>query len=62
MMYAYVFVTDKYEGLITVNIATLGDGNPDNNFFKRGATYNPERHSQWRGEHHDRRQLCLHRV
>jgi len=42
MMYAYVFVTDKYEGLITVNIATLGDGNPDNNFFKRGATYNPE--------------------
>ena len=41
MMYAYVFVTDKYEGLITVNIATLGDGNPDNNFFKRGATYNP---------------------
>jgi hypothetical protein len=42
MEYAYVFVTDKYEGLITVNIATLGDGNPDNNFFKRGATYNPE--------------------
>jgi len=42
MMYAYVFVTDKYEGLITVNIATLGDGNPDNNFFTRGATYNPE--------------------
>ena len=42
MMYAYVFVTDKYEGLITVNIATLGDGNPNNNFFKRGATYNPE--------------------
>ena len=41
MMYAYVFVTDKYEGLITVNIATLGDGNPDNNFFKRGATFNP---------------------
>jgi len=35
-------VTDKYEGLITVNIATLGDGNPDNNFFTRGATYNPE--------------------
>ncbi|HLX38277.1 MAG TPA: hypothetical protein VKR29_10770, partial [Candidatus Binataceae bacterium] len=42
MMYAYVFVTDRYEGLVTVNIATLGDGNPDNNFFKRGATYNPE--------------------
>ncbi len=41
MMYAYVFVTDKYEGLITVNIATLGDGNPENNFFKRGATFNP---------------------
>lgn len=41
MLYAYVFVTDKYEGLITVNIATLGDGNPDNNFLKRGATFNP---------------------
>jgi len=36
-----VFVTDKYEGLITVNIITLGNGNPADNFFHRGATFNP---------------------
>ncbi len=40
-MYAYAFVTDKYEGLITVNVITLGNGNPEDNFFKRGATFNP---------------------
>jgi hypothetical protein len=39
--YAYAFVTDKYEGLITVNVITLGNGNPEDNFFKRGATFNP---------------------
>lgn len=41
-MYAYVYVTDRDEGLITVNVATLGDGNPDNNFLSRGATFNPQ--------------------
>jgi hypothetical protein len=39
--YAYAFVTDKYEGLVTVNVITLGNGNPEDNFFKRGATFNP---------------------
>ncbi|HXW82958.1 MAG TPA: hypothetical protein VEJ86_00995, partial [Candidatus Binataceae bacterium] len=37
----YAFVTDKYEGLIPVDVITLGDGNPDNNFFRRGAGFNP---------------------
>jgi hypothetical protein len=38
---AYAFVTDRYEGLIAVNVGTLGDGNPDNNFFDRGPSFNP---------------------
>lgn len=39
--YGYAFVTDLQEGLITVNVGTLLDGNPANNFLKRGATFNP---------------------
>jgi len=38
---AYAFVTDRYEGLVPVNVGTLGDGNPDNNFFERGPGFNP---------------------
>ncbi|HUK89114.1 MAG TPA: hypothetical protein VLZ81_01855, partial [Blastocatellia bacterium] len=41
-MYAYLYVTDKYEGLILVGAATLLDGNPENNFLKRALTYNPD--------------------
>jgi hypothetical protein len=40
-IYGYIYVTDKYEGLILVGAATLLDGNPANNFLKRAATYNP---------------------
>ena len=40
-LYAYLFVADKYEGLILVNAATLLDGDPRNNFLKRALTYNP---------------------
>ena len=40
-MYKWVFITDKYEGLITVDTLTLYDGNPENNFLTRGATFNP---------------------
>ena len=29
------------EGLIVVDIETLADGDPDNNFLKRAATFNP---------------------
>ncbi len=38
---AYAYVTDRQEGLIPVNVGTLGDGNPDNNFFDRGPGFNP---------------------
>lgn len=40
-LYAFLYVTDKYEGLILVNAATLLDGNPQNNFLKRALTWNP---------------------
>ncbi|PYP82673.1 MAG: hypothetical protein DMF61_25760 [Blastocatellia bacterium AA13] len=40
-LYAYIYVTDKYEGLILVLAATLLDGNPTNNFLKRALTFNP---------------------
>jgi hypothetical protein len=33
--YAYLYVVDKYEGLILVNAATLLDGDPLNNYLKR---------------------------
>ena len=39
--HGYAFVTDLEEGLIVVDVATLLDGNPANNFIKRAATLNP---------------------
>jgi hypothetical protein len=41
-IYGYIFVTDKYEGLILVGAATTIDGNPLNNFLRRDLTYNPD--------------------
>lgn len=40
--HGYAFVTDLEEGLIVVDVASLLDGNPANNFIRRAATYNPE--------------------
>jgi hypothetical protein len=40
-MYAYIYVADKYEGLITIGAGTVIDGNPLNNFLERGVTFNP---------------------
>jgi hypothetical protein len=34
-LYGYLYVVDKYEGLILVNAATLLDGDPLNNYLKR---------------------------
>jgi hypothetical protein len=34
-LYEYLYVVDKYEGLILVNAATLLDGDPLNNYLKR---------------------------
>lgn len=49
-LYAYLYVVDKYEGLILVNAATLLDGDPLNNYLKRAldpvkyphGAFNPE--------------------
>ena len=50
-MYGFLYVTDKYEGLVVVGnsdlkgkspgIGTLLDGNPQNNFISRAVTFNP---------------------
>nr|MDQ6912875.1 hypothetical protein [Verrucomicrobiota bacterium] len=42
MFYAYAFVSDREEGLVIVNVATLVDGNPDNNFLEKDAVFNPD--------------------
>ncbi len=39
--HGYAFVTDLEEGLVVVDVATVLDGNPANNFIKRAATFNP---------------------
>ncbi|MBU6253421.1 MAG: hypothetical protein KGN98_09530, partial [Alphaproteobacteria bacterium] len=39
-IYKYAFVTDRVEGLILVNIETLADGDPRNNFLHRALTWN----------------------
>jgi hypothetical protein len=41
-LYGYLYVADKYEGLILVGVASTIDGNPLNNFLKRDLTYNPD--------------------
>jgi hypothetical protein len=40
-LYAYLYVVDKFEGLILVGAGTLLDGNPLNNFLDRELTFNP---------------------
>jgi hypothetical protein len=43
-IYAWAFVTDREEGLVMVNVGTLVDGNPENNFLDRAKTirFNPD--------------------
>ncbi|HVS33753.1 MAG TPA: hypothetical protein VMS98_20120 [Thermoanaerobaculia bacterium] len=41
-LYRYAYIADKYEGLILVDVTTLTDGDPLNNFFTRALTWNPE--------------------
>ena len=50
-LYAYLYVTDRYEGLVVIGnradsphrpgVATLLDGDPTNNFLERAVTFNP---------------------
>ena len=50
-LYAYLYVTDRDEGLVVIGnpagspnkegVATLLDGDPDNNFLQRALAFNP---------------------
>ena len=42
-IYGYVYVTDRYEGLVTVMVGTLLDGDPSDNFLKESdvTRFNP---------------------
>jgi hypothetical protein len=52
LMYGFLYVADKYEGLVIVGnpdlkskspgVGTLLDGNPANNFLKRALAFNPK--------------------
>lgn len=41
-IYHYAAITDSEEGLILVNVDTLSDTDPRNNFFKRALTWNED--------------------
>jgi hypothetical protein len=41
-LYKYAYVSDRHEGLILIDVTTLTDGNPSNNFLERALTFNPE--------------------
>lgn len=51
LLYGFLYVTDKYEGLIVVGnpnlkgkapgVSTLLNGNPEDNFLRRAVTFNP---------------------
>ncbi len=41
-LYSYAYITDKYEGLILVDVMNLVDRDPSNNFLERAATFNPQ--------------------
>ncbi|HEX7151352.1 MAG TPA: hypothetical protein VF618_07670 [Thermoanaerobaculia bacterium] len=38
-LYRYAYIADAEEGLILVDVSTLTDGDPSNNFFKRELTF-----------------------
>ncbi|MGE0711147.1 MAG: hypothetical protein AB7N76_29365 [Planctomycetota bacterium] len=42
LSYAFLYVTDREEGLILVGAGTLLDGDPTNNFLERAVTFNPD--------------------
>jgi hypothetical protein len=41
-LYRYAYITDRDEGLVVVDVATLTDREPRNNFLRRAVTFNPE--------------------
>jgi hypothetical protein len=41
-LFGYLYIADKYEGLILTGAATTIDGNPVNNFLKKEVCFNPD--------------------
>ncbi len=41
-IYSYAAITDREEGLILVDVETMGDFEPRNNFLTRALTWNPD--------------------
>ena len=41
-LYRYAYVADREEGLVVVDVDMLNDGDPENNFLERVATFNPD--------------------
>jgi hypothetical protein len=41
-LYRYAYIADREEGLVLVDVTTLTDGNPGNNFLSRALTFNPD--------------------
>jgi hypothetical protein len=39
--YRFAYVSDRFEGLVVIDINCLTDGDPDNNFTERVVTFNP---------------------
>jgi hypothetical protein len=40
-LFRYALVADREEGLVVIDVATLTDGEPRNNFLERAATFDP---------------------
>jgi len=40
-LYRYAYIADREEGLVVVDVTTLTDGNPANNYLTRALTFNP---------------------
>ena len=69
-MYGFLYVTDKYEGLIVVGnpdlkgknpgVGTLLDGNPQNNFMKPRGHVQSRRNPERRAPHHDCGNVRVH--
>ena len=59
-LYAYIYVTDRDEGLILVPAGTLARRQPAEQLPRPRADLQPRRHPQRGAGDHDRRDLCLH--
>ena len=60
-LYRYAYIADREEGLILVDVTTLTDGDPANNFLARALTFNPDGALHGAERHRRRRHAGSHR-